>query len=262
MKTEKKTNDIQYYFKKYFHFEVEELDKELSIFEWFQKNGFEKINLKDLEELLNTYNLESNFNFFKLLALYLPHILDENDGHFKRNTLITNYNNQIDILDFVKSTRGNKVTSIEIIANNGNKCKIEAPLLNEFYKCIERKFKTYNMIFYRNLIEAIKESSYNQYCKEDEKNLNELKKVQIPKGRKLPNEDLSFVCNGILMFLRNETMFNPSSKSKIINKAEGQFIFRLLEIGNVKKKEEIEVLEEDYIRSLVNNYTNRTKRYK
>lgn len=193
----------------------------------------------ELNELLKEYNLLMHFELFKDIAKWSLSIIDaENEITVIRNQDDLRFNESIDLVSLMFQIRKNKIKWIEITPNIGNKFKITTEDILE-------KIGEILMYYFPRM----------EFCEDDSEGRRLVPKKKKKLGKPNSAYPLATLCFMLLKILNNET--HLKSESKIVSNDQGRFIFRLLVLSKVLNPEQINVLEEDYIRSLLNNYKNK-----
>lgn len=190
----------------------------------------------ELKELLKEYNLLMHFELFKDITKWALSIIEHgNDTTEIRNQNNLCFNESIDLVSLMFQLRKKEIKQIEITPNPGNKFKITS-------EDILDKLGEILMYYFPRM----------EFCETD----SEGRQLVPKKKKKLGKPNTAYyrasLCFMLLNILNNET--HLKSLGKIISNEQGRFIFSLLVIAKVLNPEIIDVLEEDYIRSLIYNY--------
>ncbi len=193
------------------------------------------INVEELQELLQTYGIENHYSIFsKLASLALSY-----QNHWKHSIKLMNEfdeldNQEIDLLCLAWNLILKKVSWIEIICSSGEKVKLTYPSsIHEFGEAINQKFS--------NLT--------------NQTELASLKKNIKKKGRLPSKMHLQILIFRILKYLNNET--NLKSGDTLISNKQANFIFDFLQFSKVIKPDSTSILDQEYIRTSLNNFLTR-----
>lgn len=199
-----------------------------------------EIDELELKDLLNDYGIENHFEIFKFLATWIPvyvkswKIKKEDDFE-----TIEGFNERIDLVNLSKKiNKGEKIKWLEIKSNDGDKFRInDFMLIFDIGEIFKKKF-------YEDIIGMgyPKEKYYWE-------------KLMKPKGKPNSNLRLAWLTFKLQRFLNVHT--NLKAWDRIISNEQARFIFEFFQFTHVLKPDSINVSDEEYIRTLLNNYKNK-----
>ncbi|MBV5342838.1 hypothetical protein JZU68_04215 [bacterium] len=201
-------------------------------------DGDDSINVdeNELKVLLNEYNLLKHFELFKDIANYTLRIVEDGKEWSEvRTQNAIRFNESIDLVSLMFQLRKKEIGWIEITPNIGNKFKITS-------EDILDKLGEILMYYFPRM----------EFCEADSEGRQLVPKKKKKLGKPNSTYPLASVCFMLLNILNNGTQLK--AEGKIISNEQGRFIFGLLVLAKVLNPDSINVLEEDYIRSLIYNY--------
>jgi hypothetical protein len=202
----------------------------------------EKVEIRkaDLEELLSDYGLSKHFLFFEELSKWIPPYQDlifHNKEYWKEIEL--SHLEELSLIHLSESMKNNQIESIEIKFTAKDKTKGNFEL-----KIPDLLEEIGEMLYFHFVEERIQQGiSSNEVI---------FSKGETKKGK--PNSTFfqALISFGLLQYLNNETELK--SGSNFISNDQGKFIYDFLEYSNFLPVESSKVLQEEYIRTLLNNY--------
>ncbi len=187
---------------------------------------------EELSGLLQIYRLSSHFPIFSRLAMIAPSFVSSwKHSHHMVNALNEINNQEVDLINLAWKLKTGKVGWIELRCNTGDKVK-----LSYLASTLE-------------LGEAIMERFSNI---EEEKNLGKLKKEPKEIGRPSRMESIQQLIVDILVYLDRES--NLRCGDSLISNKQAGFISDFLKFAKVIEPDSTKVLDEEYIRTTLNNY--------
>jgi len=189
-------------------------------------------NENELKKLLQNFGLSEHYPIFSKLASLASGFQESwKFGNNLMKNLDELDNQEIDLLSFAWNLILKKISWIEIICSSGEKVKLTYPsTIHELGEAINQKFSNI-------------------------KNQDELKKLKKNirnKGRIPSKEPIQHLSLYILAYLNHETLLK--SGNTLISNKQARFIFDFLLLTKVIKLDTTKVLDEEYIRTLLNNF--------
>jgi hypothetical protein len=211
-----------------------------------------KINKADLEELLSEYGLSKKYQFFEELSKWLPK-LQYYVKMDKESTLQDiEFNQQyFDLFELVMALQDEQIEKIELkYTTNGlmkgkNDVHFISPLKNG-------KIIISNSVLLGWLGEILYSGIENLNFQDESPKEVVIKKEEKKKGKPNSTYYQALISFGLLHYLNNETELK--SGSNFISNDQGKFIYDFLEFTSFLPVESSKVLQEEYIRTLLNNY--------
>jgi hypothetical protein len=204
----------------------------------------ENINEQELKDLLTYYELIPHIDLFKDLAKMIPDIMEEyQSGKEYLKVRDELYNEAIDLVNFSIRLMGMEIGWIEIKSNLGDSIKIQKMqnllLFGNYIYNGFKSFLPYSEIF-----------QHRQFNQEGDE--NKYSKTLKKKGRQSSKFALAWLVMHILNFLNKETTLK-TDKVKVTNQ-QARFIYDFLCFAKAIQPDSTSVLDEEYIRSMINNY--------
>lgn len=195
------------------------------------------IDEEELMNLLQIYGLAPHFITFKKLAIVAPvRIAEWNHLQNIKKSLDEAHNQEHDLIHLAWKLKTGNVSWIEIQCNSGDKVKLS------------------QLAFIQDLGKAImKEFGFTNITKEDD--LAKIEKSIRKKGKPLKMLPIQRLILSILIYLERET--DLKCGDYLITNKQANFISDFLHFAKVIEPDSTKVLDEEYIRTSLNNY--RTK---
>lgn len=191
-----------------------------------------QFNEEELRYLLKDYGIDKHIEVFKILSAIVPYFIESWGKSDDTIRVLEEINNQeIDLIKLALKLRTGNIGWVELRCNTGDKVKL-----------------TY-LATVLQLGEVIIESMTNLSYGEE---ANDLKKFTKKKGKPYTKLPIQVLSTSILNFLNNETSLK--SGDAVISNQQGRFIKEFLEFAKVLDPDATSVQDEEYIRTLLNNY--------
>ena len=200
----------------------------------------EKVEIRkdDLEELLSEYGLIKHFQFFEELSKWLqifPEILQYNKDFGKEIEI--EQKEEFSLIELSEALKNDQIDFLEMkFSSKDKKGKIKISVPELLLQLGE--------IIYFHFVEERNNESF----------INAIKFLKTKKHIGKPNSTYyqALISFGLLHYLNNETELK--SGSNFISNDQGKFIYDFLEFTSFLPVESSKVLQEEYIRTLLNNY--------